>query len=88
VAVTPAAGLVVGAPAFPLPTLHWRAGLDKKLYICLVDNHAARRVLEKIGLRYDNTFQFQGLAVAGYRLSGTDYRVDDTPYRLVVSADE
>jgi hypothetical protein len=33
VAVTPAAGLVVGAPAFPLPTLHWLAGLGKKFYI-------------------------------------------------------
>ena len=62
--------------------------LERIMAAALVDNHASRRVLEKIGLRYDNTFQFQCLAVAGYRLSGTDYRVDDTQYRLVVSADE
>jgi RimJ/RimL family protein N-acetyltransferase len=54
----------------------------------LVDNHASRRVLEKIGLQYEKTFQFQALAVAGYSLSRTDYRADDAEYRLVVSEDD
>jgi DsbC/DsbD-like thiol-disulfide interchange protein len=33
VAVTPAAGLVAGAPEFPSPTLHRLAGLDEDFYI-------------------------------------------------------
>jgi peroxiredoxin len=33
VAVTPAPGLVVGAPEFPLPTLHRLDGLDEDFYI-------------------------------------------------------
>jgi RimJ/RimL family protein N-acetyltransferase len=54
----------------------------------LIDNNASRRVLEKIGLQYEKTFQFHGLAVAGYGLSRTDYRADETQYRLVVSEDD
>ena len=53
----------------------------------LVDNETSRRVLEKIGLRYEHNFQFHGLAVAGYSLSRTDYRADDDQYRLIVSED-
>jgi RimJ/RimL family protein N-acetyltransferase len=56
--------------------------------VALVDNNASRRVLEKIGLQYEKTFQFRGLTVAGYGLSRTAYRADDAQYRLVVSEDE
>ena len=62
--------------------------LERIMAAALVDNHASRRVLEKIGLRYDKAFQFHGLAVAGYSLSRADYQVDDAQYRLVVSEDE
>jgi ribosomal-protein-alanine N-acetyltransferase len=62
--------------------------LERIMAAALIDNHASRRVLEKIGLRYEKTFQFHGLAVAGYGLSRTDYRADDAQYRLVVSEDE
>jgi ribosomal-protein-alanine N-acetyltransferase len=61
--------------------------LERIMAAALVDNEASRRVLEKIGLRYEHNFQFHGLAVASYSLSGTDYRVDDAQYRLVMSED-
>ena len=62
--------------------------LERRMAAALVDNHASRRVLEKIGLRYDKTFQFHDLTVADYSLSHTFYRADDAQYRLVVSEDE
>ena len=62
--------------------------LERIMAAALVDNHASRRVLENIGLQYTQTFQFHGLAVAGYSLSRTDYRAADTPYRLIVSEDD
>jgi hypothetical protein len=65
-----------------------RAEFDTRVPTFLVDNNASRRVMEKIGLRYEKTFQFHGLAVAGYSLSRTDYRADDAQYRLVVSEDD
>src|SRR5262245_25404903 len=61
--------------------------LERIMAAALVDNEASRRVLEKIGLRYEHNFQFHGLAVAGYSLSRTDYRVDDAQYQLVMSED-
>jgi RimJ/RimL family protein N-acetyltransferase len=62
--------------------------LKRIMAAALVDNNASRRVLEKIGLRYEKTFQFHDLAVAGYSLSRTDYRAADAQYRLVVSEDD
>jgi RimJ/RimL family protein N-acetyltransferase len=62
--------------------------LKRIMAAALVDNNASRRVLEKIGLRYEKTFQFHDLAVAGYSLSRADYRADDAQYRLVVSEDD
>ena len=62
--------------------------LERIMAAALLDNYASRRVLEKIGLRYEKTFQFHGLAVAGYSLSRPDYRADDAQYSLVVCADE
>jgi RimJ/RimL family protein N-acetyltransferase len=62
--------------------------LERIMAAALLDNNASRRVMEKIGLRYEKTFQFHGLAVAGYSLSRTDYRADDAQYRLVVSEDD
>ena len=47
--------------------------LERVMAVALVDNDASRRGLEKIRLRYEKTFQFHGLAVAGYSLSRTDY---------------
>ena len=62
--------------------------LERIIAVALVDNHASRRVMEKIGLRYEKTFQFLALTVAGYSLSRTDYQEDDTQYRPVVSQDD
>jgi len=62
--------------------------LERIMAAALVDNHASRRVMEKIGLRYEKTFQFHARTVAGYSLSRTDYQEDDTQYRLVVSQDD
>jgi RimJ/RimL family protein N-acetyltransferase len=61
--------------------------LERIMAAALVNNDASRRVLEKIGLRYEKTFQFHGLAVAGYSLCRTDYWADDAQYRLIVSED-
>jgi RimJ/RimL family protein N-acetyltransferase len=53
--------------------------LEHIIAAALVENHASRRVLEKIGMRYDSLFQFQGLTVAGYVLTRADYQDDDAP---------
>ena len=61
--------------------------LERIMAAALVENQASRRVLEKIGMRYERTVQFRGLDAASYSFSRTDYRMDDAPYRLVVSED-
>jgi len=62
--------------------------LEHIIAAALVENHASRRVLEKIGMRYERTFQFQGLDAASYSLSRTDYQTDDAPYRLVLPEEQ
>ena len=48
----------------------------------MVDNTASRRVLEKIGMRYEGDFTFAGLTVAKYVIARDEYVVDDSSYRL------
>ena len=59
--------------------------LERIVAAALVDNQASRRVLEKIGMRYEQDFQFHGFDVASYGLSRADYQADDTLYRLIVA---
>jgi ribosomal-protein-alanine N-acetyltransferase len=58
--------------------------LERIMAAALVENHASRRVLEKIGLQYEKNFQFGRLEVAGYGLSRAAYQADKAPYRLML----
>jgi len=59
--------------------------LERIMAAAMVDNYASRRVLEKIGMRYERNFRFAALEVAGYAIVRADYRPDDAPYRLLPS---
>jgi ribosomal-protein-alanine N-acetyltransferase len=59
--------------------------LERIIAATLVENSASQRVLEKIGMQYERTFQFRGLDAISYSFARTAYQPDDTPYRLIVS---
>jgi ribosomal-protein-alanine N-acetyltransferase len=56
-------------------------GLDRIIAAAFADNVASRRVLERIGLRQERTFEFAGRPAIGYALSRVDYRPIDQPDR-------
>ncbi len=70
----------VPAYATALSHLH----LERIIAAAMVENQASRRVLEKIGMRYESTFQFRGLDATSYSLSRIDYHMGDAPYQLIV----
>jgi ribosomal-protein-alanine N-acetyltransferase len=55
-------------------------GLERIMAAAMLDNYASRRVLEKIGLRYEQNFRFGDLEVAGYALLRADYTPTEAPY--------
>ena len=46
------------------------------------ENIASRRVLEHIGMRYEEDLTFAGLTVAKYVITREEYAIDDSSYRL------
>jgi ribosomal-protein-alanine N-acetyltransferase len=58
-------------------------GLQRIMAAAMVHNVASRRVLEKIGLRFEKYFRFGDLEAAGYEILRGDYTPTDAPYRLV-----
>jgi [ribosomal protein S5]-alanine N-acetyltransferase len=49
-------------------------GLDEVVSFTLTDNAASRRVMEKLGMRYDRDFERHGLPHVLYRLSRKEWR--------------
>jgi ribosomal-protein-alanine N-acetyltransferase len=60
--------------------------LERIVAAAMVENIGSRRVMEKIGLRYEKDFRFGTLEAAWYTLERADYRPDNLPYRLLPDA--
>jgi RimJ/RimL family protein N-acetyltransferase len=58
-------------------------GLDSIMAAAKVDNLASRRVLAKIGMRFEGTFPFLGLEAARYGISRGELPVDGSAYRAI-----
>jgi ribosomal-protein-alanine N-acetyltransferase len=56
--------------------------LNRIMAAALVDNQASRRVMEKLGMQYENNMLFRGLEVACYAIARADYLPDNAAYRL------
>lgn len=69
-------------------SLHYgfaQLGLERIMAAAMIDNHASRRVLENIGMRYERQFRFGELEVAGYAITRAAYRPEATPYQRLLA---
>jgi ribosomal-protein-alanine N-acetyltransferase len=58
-------------------------GLDRIIAAAFTDNPASLRVLEKVGLRRERTFEFAGREAVGLAIARAEHRPADEPYRVV-----
>jgi ribosomal-protein-alanine N-acetyltransferase len=56
--------------------------LDRIMAADLVDNHASRRAIEKLGMQYEKNTLFSGLEMACCAITRADYTPDDARYRF------
>jgi ribosomal-protein-alanine N-acetyltransferase len=56
--------------------------LERIVAIAKPENLASRRVMEKVGMKYEKNAHFYGYDVVYYALSREAYQPPDTPYIL------
>jgi RimJ/RimL family protein N-acetyltransferase len=60
-----------------------RLGLERIIAAAMVTNIASRRVLEKLGMRYERDEPFRGLDAAWYAIRRDEWSPADEPWRVV-----
>jgi ribosomal-protein-alanine N-acetyltransferase len=59
-----------------------RAGLERIVAVAMPDNTASRRVMEKLGMRYEKNVQHYGHDVVYYAIGRDEFRSDGSFYLL------
>jgi ribosomal-protein-alanine N-acetyltransferase len=57
-------------------------GLNRIVAVALPENTASRRVMEKLGMKYEREAYYYSCDVAYYAISRDEFKPDPTPYRL------